>query len=81
MSKHITTSKPASLSGGVSDEESATTGNSRNDRARRRECPVPKPGGLVGQILGLRKDEDGNIPPVVKVEPIQRRGQDEKNDE
>lgn len=81
MSKCITTSEPASLSGDVSDEESATTGNSGNDRTRRRECPVPKPGGLVGQILGLGKDEDGSIPPVVKVEPIQRRGRDEKSDE
>ena len=81
MSKHITTSEPASLSEGVSDEKSATTGNSGNDRTRRRECPVPKPGGLVGQILGLRKDEGGSMPPVVKVEPIRRRGRDERSDE
>ena len=81
MSKHIAASEPASLSGGASDEESATTSNSGNDRTRRRECPVPKPGGLVGQILGIRKDEDGSISPVVKVEPIRRRGRDEKSDE
>lgn len=80
MSKHITTSESASLSEGVSDEEPATMSNFGNDRTRRRECPVPKPGGLVGQILGLRKDEDGSTPPVVKVEPIQRRGRDEKSD-
>ncbi|KAF2645948.1 hypothetical protein P280DRAFT_132771 [Massarina eburnea CBS 473.64] len=23
---------------------------------RDRECPVPKPGGLIGQVLGLKKD-------------------------
>ena len=63
----------------MSDEEPATMSNSGNDRTRRRECPVPKPGGLVGQILGLRKDGDGSTPPVVKVELIQRRGRDEKS--
>lgn len=24
----------------------------------KRECPVPKPGGLIGQVLGLKKTED-----------------------
>lgn len=24
----------------------------------KRECPVPKPGGLIGQVLGLKKEED-----------------------
>lgn len=24
---------------------------------KRRECPVPKPGGLVGQIMGFREQE------------------------
>jgi cytochrome c oxidase assembly factor 2 len=23
-----------------------------------RECPIPKPGGLIGKVLGIRKDED-----------------------
>ncbi|KAJ4301581.1 hypothetical protein N0V90_003674 [Kalmusia sp. IMI 367209] len=23
----------------------------------KRECPVPKPGGLIGQVLGLKKEE------------------------
>jgi cytochrome c oxidase assembly factor 2 len=32
-----------------------------------RECPVPKPGGLVGQILGVRQEE-ARERPVVKVE-------------
>ncbi|ORY16764.1 hypothetical protein BCR34DRAFT_475702 [Clohesyomyces aquaticus] len=27
-------------------------------RAPKRECPVPKPGGLIGQVLGVRKDEE-----------------------
>ncbi|KAF1948875.1 hypothetical protein CC80DRAFT_482194 [Byssothecium circinans] len=26
---------------------------------RERECPVPKPGGLIGQVLGLKKESDG----------------------
>ncbi|KAF2273494.1 uncharacterized protein EI97DRAFT_348383, partial [Westerdykella ornata] len=24
----------------------------------KRECPVPKPGGLIGQVLGIRKDSE-----------------------
>jgi cytochrome c oxidase assembly factor 2 len=31
-------------------------------RRRRRECPVPKPGGLVGEILGFTKVRDGPSP-------------------
>jgi cytochrome c oxidase assembly factor 2 len=27
-------------------------------RAPKRECPVPKPGGLIGQVLGIKKEED-----------------------
>lgn len=25
------------------------------DKHRKRECPVPKPGGIVGELLGFRK--------------------------
>ncbi|KAF2467657.1 uncharacterized protein BDR25DRAFT_266615 [Lindgomyces ingoldianus] len=25
----------------------------------KRECPVPKPGGLIGQVLGVRKEDEG----------------------
>lgn len=33
---------------------------------RPRECPVPKPGGLIGQIMGFRNHDRER--PVVKVE-------------
>lgn len=39
-----------------------------------RECPVPKPGGLVGQILGVRKLEREDHKPVVRVERFEARG-------
>ncbi|KAF2838885.1 hypothetical protein M501DRAFT_1004716 [Patellaria atrata CBS 101060] len=39
---------------------------------RARECPVPKPGGLVGQLLGF-KNESRDPPSVVKVEPLRAR--------
>jgi len=43
-----------------------------------RECPVPKPGGLVGRILGFREqgaaDEVSMVQrPIVKVESVRRR--------
>jgi hypothetical protein len=39
---------------------------------RRRECPVPKPGGLVGQILGVGRGDGGGVvkPVVVRVERL-----------
>lgn len=37
------------------------------ERRSRRECPVPKPGGVVGEILGFRSERDndasGSRPP------------------
>ena len=33
----------------------------------KRECPVPKPGGLIGQVLGLRKGaDDAEKPSIAK---------------
>lgn len=26
--------------------------------APKRECPVPKPGGLIGQVLGMKKESE-----------------------
>jgi len=37
-----------------------------------RECPVPKPSGLIGQILGFREQEGGKIP-AVRVEKFSSR--------
>lgn len=37
-----------------------------------RECPVPKPGGLIGEVLGFKKTEEGNTPPV-RVETVSVR--------
>jgi len=39
--------------------------------AARRECPVPKPGGLIGQVLGVQKegeDEEQQLSIVQRVE-------------
>jgi cytochrome c oxidase assembly factor 2 len=40
--------------------------DSRETRRSKRECPVPKPGGLVGEILGFKgssSDRKGSRPP------------------
>jgi len=39
---------------------------------KRRECPVPKPGGLVGQIMGF-KEQGREKPSEVLVKEWQRR--------
>lgn len=47
---------------------------------RRRECPVPKPGGLVGQVLGFGKQE-GRLPEVRIETASDRRRRAEKGPE
>nr|ACN41107.1 unknown [Picea sitchensis] len=37
-----------------------------------RECPVPKPGGLLGQVMGFKENENQK-PPQVIVERVQAR--------
>ncbi|KAF2451700.1 hypothetical protein P171DRAFT_10555 [Karstenula rhodostoma CBS 690.94] len=41
----------------------------------KRECPVPKPGGLIGQVLGLKKteDEDEETSVTTQVQRARRR--------
>jgi len=29
-------------------------------RRGRRECPIPKPGGIVGEVLGFKSENDSN---------------------
>ena len=43
--------------------------------SRERECPVPKPTGLVGQILGVKKMEarEGPVVRIEKFDPRVRR--------
>lgn len=43
------------------------------DNARRRECPVPKPGGLFGQIMGFRNGTAVQEKSDVVVRPVARR--------
>jgi cytochrome c oxidase assembly factor 2 len=55
------------------DGDSSAEGSKDERRALGRECPVPKPGGLVGQILGFKKEDGGGVPRVIRVEPVRRR--------
>lgn len=51
--------------GGLGDQAG---GDNAKERGRVRECPVPKPGGLVGQILGVKGGEGREEMKVVRVE-------------
>lgn len=42
------------------------------ESTKKRECPVPKPGGLVGQIMGF-KDGEREKPSEVVVKDLQGR--------
>lgn len=52
------------------DEDEGVTGI--NEEGRRRECPVPKPGGLVGQIMGF-KEKESEGPRQVVVQSLRSR--------
>lgn len=41
--------------------------------SKERECPVPKPRGFIGRILGF-KEEDPRDTPVVRIETSRRDG-------
>ncbi|KAF2121096.1 hypothetical protein BDV96DRAFT_483786 [Lophiotrema nucula] len=52
-------------------------------RRKGRECPVPKPGGLIGQVLGFKKEEERDEVQVVvksEVERARRRNQEKDQD-
>jgi cytochrome c oxidase assembly factor 2 len=62
-------SNEANLVEEASTDDEDTTGEHMGGKRARRECPVPKPGGIVGQILGfkneqsIRGDGKGSGPP------------------
>jgi cytochrome c oxidase assembly factor 2 len=41
-------------------------------KAPKRECPVPKPGGLIGQVLGVKKVEDEEVEEIGVREEVER---------
>ncbi|TID25626.1 alpha-1-3-mannosyltransferase (Alg3) [Venturia nashicola] len=43
-------------------------GNEGFETARERECPVPKPGGLIGTVLGFQEEKAER--PVVRIAPL-----------
>ncbi|KAK4999874.1 hypothetical protein LTR66_001185 [Elasticomyces elasticus] len=45
----------------------------------KRECPVPKPGGLVGQVLGF-KPQEREKPPHVVVKPLRSKGRQDREE-
>lgn len=49
---------PSSSSSSSAPPASGVMGAVREDRSRR-ECPVPKPGGMLGEWLGFHKGERG----------------------
>ncbi|CAK3891440.1 Hypothetical predicted protein [Lecanosticta acicola] len=53
---------------GVGD---AASDLAKHDRSKR-ECPVPKPGGLVGQLMGFKNEERSKSAEVV-VRPLDTR--------
>lgn len=50
--------------------------NDFQDITRQRECPVPKPGGLIAQVMGLRQEEK-EAPPSVVVRSLREKHRNE----
>lgn len=65
----------------ISEAESVTLLDQRKESIKKaRECPVPKPMGIIGSLLGSGKtEEEAAIPPKVRVErwKAERRKTDE----
>lgn len=65
----------------ISEEESVTPLDQRKESIKKaRECPVPKPMGIIDSLLGSGKGEkEAAIPPKVRVETrkAERRRSDE----
>jgi cytochrome c oxidase assembly factor 2 len=40
--------------------------------AAKRECPVPKPGGLIGQVLGVQDDESKEEPQLTVMQRVEK---------
>lgn len=38
----------------------------------KRECPVPKPGGLIGQVLGVKKSEEEELTVQAELERLKK---------
>ena len=57
----------------VDEEANSEHGQAEIILDKRRECPVPKPGGLVGQVLGFEKEEGGGRLPDVRIETVSDR--------
>lgn len=49
----------------------------------KRECPVPKPGGLIGQVLGLKEagEDVERISIRSRVESARKEAQSKKDDQ
>ena len=51
-----------------------TSLSAADEKEMGRECPVPKPSGLVGQILGFeQKQKEHGQPTIVKIESMDMR--------
>ncbi|KAF1993315.1 hypothetical protein P154DRAFT_77887 [Amniculicola lignicola CBS 123094] len=50
-------------------------------RGKKRECPVPKPGGLIGQVLGLKNEGESEGEVEMEVRKARRRMRGEGEEE
>jgi cytochrome c oxidase assembly factor 2 len=66
----------------VTYEERRRKSHIKEKLVPKRECPVPKPGGLIGQVFGLKTEEqedDDTNPITSSVEKARRRGKSDDN--
>jgi cytochrome c oxidase assembly factor 2 len=74
-----TTSTPATTSPTADNDELVSL--SEEERPKR-ECPVPKPGGILGQIIGFRSEEKVKpVEVVVQSRELRRGEQVQKKDD
>lgn len=55
----------------------ATGGLEDDVITRTRECPVPRPGGLLGQVMGFEREKNERERPVVVVKALRETRREE----
>jgi cytochrome c oxidase assembly factor 2 len=58
--------------GVMSEERTRRKTESEMWKVPKRECPVPKPGGLIGQVLGVKKDGEDEVGVMREVERLRK---------
>lgn len=65
----------------MNEERGRDSERDRQDLRKRRECPLPKPGGLIGHVLGVKGSSEQEVEISIAKEIELARGKSRREDE